>query len=95
MHGPENVRRDTIRYQLTDPHRETARWQATADQARTEAARFRALPPDQAARQIIAKRAAAETTRQAGAERARRLHTTPEEPAPARDPRRDGPDLGL
>ena len=95
LHGPENVRRDPIRYQLSEPHRETARWQAAADQARAEAARLRALPPDQAARQITTKRAEAETARQAEAERARRLRTGPEEPAAARDPRRDGPDPGL
>lgn len=93
LHGPENVRRDPIRYQLTDPHRETTRWQTTADSARQEAARLRALSPDQAARQITAKRAADEAGRQAAAERARRVRTTPQEPAATRDPRRDGPGL--
>jgi rRNA-processing protein FCF1 len=94
LHGPESVRRDPIRYQLSDPHRETARWQTTAEQARQEAARLRALPPNEAARQIAAKRAEAEAARQAAAERARRLRTTPEEPTAARDPRRDSPELG-
>lgn len=89
------MRRDPIRYQLTNPHRETARWQTSADQARAEAARLRALPPDQGARQIAAKRAAAEAARQAEAERARRLRTMPQEPAATRDPRHDGPALGL
>lgn len=95
LHGPERVRRDPIRYQLIDPHRETARWKTTADQARQEAARLRALPPDQAARQITAKRAEIEAARQAEAERVRRLRTTPEQPAVTRKPRRDGPELGL
>lgn len=95
LHGPENVRRDPVRYQLSDSHREIARWQATADQARAEAVRLRALPPDHAARQITAKRAEAEAARQVAAERARRLRTTPEQPATARDPRRYGPELGL
>ena len=95
LHGPENVRRDPIRYQLSNPHRETARWQTTADQARAEAARLRALPPQEAARQIAAKRAADETARQVAAERARRLRTGPGEPATTPDPRRDGPEIGL
>jgi hypothetical protein len=94
LHGPERVRRDPIRYQLTDPHREVARWQATADHAREEAARLRVLPPDQAARQITTQRAAVEAAQQVAAERARRLRTKPEEPAAARDPGRDSPDLG-
>jgi hypothetical protein len=95
LHGLEKVRRDPIRYQLTDPHRETARWQTTANTARADAARLQALPPDEAARQITAKRAEAEAARQAAAERARRLRTTPEEQTATRDPRRDGPSLGL
>lgn len=71
-----------------------ARWQTSADNARQEAARLRALPPDRAARQITEKRAAAETAQRATTERARRLRTTPQEPATIRDPGRDGPDLG-
>lgn len=69
--------------------------QATADTARAEATRPRALLPDQAARQIAAKRAADVAARQVAAERARRLGTTPEEPATTRDSRRDGPELRL
>lgn len=94
LHGRENVRRDPIRYQLSNPRREAARWRTAADNARQEAARLRALPLDQAARQIAGKRAEAEAARQVAAERARRLHTTPQEPATTRDRGRDDPELG-
>lgn len=94
LHGPDRVRRYPIRYQLTDPRREVARWQTTADNARQEAARLRALPPQEAARQITEKRATDEAAQQVAAERVRRLRTGPKQPATALDPRLDGPQLG-
>lgn len=94
LYGRKNVRRDPVRYQVTNPSREAARWQTAADRARAEAERLRALPPAEAARQITAKRFEVEAARQAAAERARRLRTTPQEPAASRDAGRDGPELG-
>jgi hypothetical protein len=41
LYGPEKVRRDSIRYELVDLHREAAKWQAGVDKARGEAARLR------------------------------------------------------
>ncbi|MDN6024976.1 MobF family relaxase [Bifidobacterium mongoliense] len=95
LYGRDNVRRNPVRYQVTNPSREAARWQTTADKARAEAERLRTLPPAEAARQITAKQAAAEAARQTAAERAQRLRTTPQEPASTRDRGRDGPDLGI
>ena len=70
-------------------------WAAlAAHHARAQAARFRALPPAEAARQITAQRAAAETARQAAAEQATRLRTEPEHRTTSRDPRSDTPRLG-
>ncbi|AYY13851.1 TrwC relaxase [Actinobacteria bacterium YIM 96077] len=95
LYGPEKVRRDPTRCELTDAHREVRHWQATADQARAEAARLRALPPQEAAQQITQKRAVA-AARQATAERARQLRTASEPPSTSRSgPHRGRSGLGF
>jgi hypothetical protein len=65
LYGRENMRRDPVRYQITNPNREARRWQTAADKARAEADRLRALAPAEAARQITARQAAAHAGQQA------------------------------
>lgn len=68
-------------------------WTASAEEARTDAAELRGLPPDQAVYLIEVKRGAAETRETALRERQRQLS---DDRDPARStPRRDGPARGL
>ena len=94
--GAERVRRDPLRYELTDPDREAAQATGTAEKARREAARLRELPVQEAAARIEAQREAAEQARLAREARARTLNA----PDRAHDhahptPRREGPTLGF
>ncbi|MBP1326371.1 hypothetical protein JOF28_001603 [Leucobacter exalbidus] len=93
--GAERVRRDPIRARFIRPNREAHDTHVQATVARREAEELRALPPEQAAALIEAKRAAAEQARQHAADRARRLRGTVEQNHPSTEPRRDGPGLGL
>lgn len=93
LHGVDNVRRDPDRYLRTSPRREAAKWRASAEEARADAAELRGLPSDQAADLIEIKRATAEAHETALRERQRQL---PDEQHPARStPRREGPARGL
>lgn len=93
IHGADNVRRDPDRYLRTSPRRQAAKWRASAEEARAEAAELRGLPPDQAVYLIEVKRAAAEAHETALRERQRQL---PNEQHPDRStPRRDGRARGL
>ncbi|MGQ0407849.1 MobF family relaxase [Leucobacter sp. W1153] len=93
--GAERVRRDPIRARFIRPRREARNAHAQATAARREAENLHALPHEEAAAQIEAKRKAAEQVRQLAADRARRLHgATNREPSSARS-RRDDPGLGL
>ncbi|MGO0605309.1 MobF family relaxase [Brevibacterium linens] len=93
LHGADNVRRDPDRYLRTSPRRQAAMWTASAEEARTDAAELRGLPPDQAVYLIEVKRGAAETRETALRERQRQLS---DDRDPARStPRRDGPARGL
>lgn len=93
LYGAARVRRDRARYDLTNPEREARTWTRTVENARTEAAGLRALPPEQAAALIEAKRAAAEAAKQAAANRARRLRIEKRDSTRS-DPRRETPGLG-
>lgn len=89
--GAERVRRDRVRYELADPHRQVTRWQTAASAAREEAARLHALPPEHAARHVAARRATEAEERDARAERARQMRTPMEQPTIRSKPRRGGP----
>lgn len=93
LYGAERVRRDPARYELTSPEREAQSWARTAENTRAEIAELRALPPEQAAALIEVKRAAAEATKQAAADRARRLRIEQRD-ATRSDPHRETPGLG-
>jgi hypothetical protein len=74
----EAVRRDpTGYYQRVNPRRQAAAWQNTADHARGEAARLRALPPTAAARRIKAQRAAEAAQQAASQPTSAAGHQTP------------------
>ncbi|MDN6377484.1 MAG: hypothetical protein L0K10_00875 [Brevibacterium aurantiacum] len=91
IHGADKVRRDPDRYLRTSPRRKAAKWRASAEETRAEAAELRGLPPDQAVYLIEIKRAAAETR-----ETALRERQLPEDQDPTRStPGRDGPARGL
>ncbi|MCH6470398.1 MobF family relaxase [Sinomonas terrae] len=59
LYGPEQVRRDPVRYELTNARSKAAKWTTTAEQARDQIAALRALPPDQAAARVQAQHDAA------------------------------------
>ncbi len=93
--GAERVRRDPIRARFIRPEREARDAHVQATETRREVGRLRALPPEEAAALIEAKRAAAKQARQLAADRARRLHgATNREPSSARS-RRGDRGLGL
>lgn len=93
--GVDAVRRDPLRYELTRPGHEAARATNTAVKARREAARLRELPVQEAVARIEAQRAAAEQTRLAREERARKLNSPSHSPLGLGTPHREGLSLGL
>lgn len=76
FHGVDNVRRDPDRYLRTSPRRQAAKWRASVEEARAEAAELRGLSPDQAVYLIGAKRTAAEAREAALRDRQRQLPTS-------------------
>ncbi|MCX7522730.1 AAA family ATPase [Microbacterium sp. STN6] len=93
LYGAERVRLDPARYELAKPEREARKWARSAEDARTEIAKLRALPTEQAAALVEAKPAAAEAAKQAAADRARRLRIEQRDSTRS-DPHRETPGLG-
>lgn len=94
--GAERVRRDSIRARLIHPEREASDAQTQAAEARREAENLRALPPEEAAARIEAKRATAEEqARQRAADRERQLRGSLDRTGTHTEPNRDSPRLSL
>lgn len=93
LHGADNVRRDPDRYLRTSPRRQAAKWRASTEEARAEAAELRCPPRDQAVDLIEIKRAATEARATALGERQRQL--VDEQYLTRSAPRRDRPARGL